>query len=114
MKSLTLLFVCLSFSRIASTQTAPKKLYIEERIATSCSGGNCGQRNLSLAATKEFLKSCPSVGITDNKDVADFALKIATGSSTLYSKDGDVAYISPARYRMHNLVKDVCNFVNSH
>jgi hypothetical protein len=103
----------------------PKRLYIEERVkAVSSSSvhcdtyGNCyghggtGTRNVSLEVTREVTKLCPTVlTVTDNHDAADFDLRISPGSSTLYKQNGDVAYVSPARFRVSSLAKDVCAFV---
>jgi hypothetical protein len=110
-------------------QTAPapqvKRIHIEERLKTSSIGsshcdtyGNCygnagtQTRNVSLELTRELTKRCPSVlTVTDNRDAADFDLRISTGSSTLYKQNGDVAYISPAKFKVSNLAKDICNYV---
>lgn len=107
-------------------QTArPKRLYVEERLNTVTGGsahcdtyGNCysGQstrtRDVSLEVTRDIMKRCPNVlVITDNRDAADFDLRISPGSSTLYKHDGDVVYVSPTRFKVSNLAKDVCDFV---
>ncbi len=105
---------------------ATKRIYIEERIKTTtgthihCDDyGNCyghdttHTRNVSLEATQGFVKSCPAVTVTDNREAADYVLRIDTGHSTLYKQNGDVAYISPARFKVSNLVKDVCHYVQS-
>jgi len=83
--------------------------------------GNCygdqGTRtvNVSLEVTREIMKKCPTaVTVTDNHDAADFDLRISPGSSTLYKQNGDVAYTSPARFRVSNLAKDVCEYIASH
>src|ERR1700689_1427126 len=103
----------------------PKRLYIEQRFingasgSTTCVNGNCNggvvalSRNLSLEATKGFVKSCPEVTITDNKDSADYMLRIDRGDSALYRQNGDGAYISPAKNRVANLVKHVSNYIKS-
>ena len=71
--------------------------------------------NVSLEVTQEVIKHCPSViTVTDNREAADYILRIAAGKSTLYERNGDVAYISPAKYKVSNLAKDVCNFATSH
>jgi hypothetical protein len=123
----TMTLTCLAVAFAQNAPTPPKRIYIEQylrsgAIATvNCSSpGNCVgtgsglERNISLEATKGFTKNCPVVTVTDNRDAADYLLKINLGSSTLYSKNGDVAYISPARVRVANLVKDVCNYVKDH
>jgi len=106
----------------------PKRLYIEERIkkttgtSVHCdSYGNCfghegdRSRNISLEVTREVMKKCPSVlNVTDNRDAADYDLRISPGSSTLYKQNGDAAYVSPTRYKVSNLAKDVCEYVESH
>ena len=105
-------------------QPQPKRLYIEERVQETTGSsvhcdtyGNCfghagtRSRDISLEVTREVMKRCPSViTVTDNREAADFDLRISPGSSTLYKQNGDVAYISPARVRISNLAKDVCNF----
>jgi hypothetical protein len=103
-----------------------KRLYIEERLKTTSGAsvhcdnyGNCyghsgsQTRNVSLETTKEFVKSCPIVTVTDNREAADYVLRINIGSSTLYKQNGDVAYVSPAKFRVTNLVKDVCNYLRN-
>lgn len=105
----------------------PKRLYVEERVKTTtgvsvhCDNyGNCyggegtRSRNVSLELTREILKKCPSaVAITDNREIADFYLRISPGSSTLYRQNGDVAYQSPAKFRVSSLAKDVCEYIGS-
>ena len=43
-------------------------------------------RNISLEATDGFIKSCPAVTVTSDKDEADYILRPNKGSSTLYKK----------------------------
>jgi hypothetical protein len=53
------------------------------------------------------MKHCPeAITVTDNRDVANYVLRITPGASTLYKQDGDVAYISPTRWKISNLAKD--------
>lgn len=114
-------------SPTSTASTAPKRLYIEERIKTTtgthvnCDAyGNCyghtttHTRNVSLEVTKEMTKHCPVVTVTDNVQTADYVLRISPGDSTLYNQHGDVAYISPTRFRVSNLVKDVCGYIQAH
>ena len=110
-----------------ATATAPRRLYIEERIrrvqgsSVHCDNyGNCfghnssRERNVSLDVTREVMKECPPVlMVTDNRDAADFDLRISPGSSTLYRSNGDVAYVSPTRFRVSNLAKDVCAYAHT-
>lgn len=116
----------------APTQAQPapqaKRLYVEDRTKTVSGAsvhcdtyGNCygsqGTRtvNVSLEVTREIMKKCPSaVIVTDNHDAADFDLRISPGSSTLYKQNGDAVYISPTRFKVSNLAKDVCGYVESH
>lgn len=91
-----------------SEQPKPKRLYIEERVKTTTGTsvhrdayGNCfgqsaeGSRNISLETTREVMKQCPSIlTVTDNRDAAEYDLRISPGSSTLYRQNGDVAYVS--------------------
>lgn len=107
--------------------SGPKRLFIEERVKTVSGGavhcdsyGNCyGQntsrtRNVSLEVTREVLKRCPAaITVTDNRDAADYTLRITPGASTLYNRNGDAAYVSPTRFKVSNLAKDICNFVGS-
>jgi len=114
----------------AQQNTAPgtKRLYIEEHIETTTtttveSKDEIGSfdnnevsttRNVSLIVTKDVMKQCPSlVTVTDNRDVADYVLHIARGSSTLFRPDGSVAYISKSKWKTSNLAKDVCRFIGS-
>ena len=106
----------------------PKRLYIEDRTKTVTGGsvhcdtyGNCygsqGARtvNVSLEVTREIMKKCPSaVIVTNNHEAADFELRISPGSSTLFKQNGDAAYISPTRWRVANLAKDVCEYIATH
>jgi hypothetical protein len=122
----------------AQNQTAPetqsaqpaqtKRLYIEERVKTTTGSsvhcdnyGNCfahqgtHSRNVSLDVTRKVMEKCPStLTVTDNRDAADYDLRISPGSSTLYKQNGDVAYVSPTRFKVSNLAKDVCAFVAEH
>ena len=50
-------------------------------------------RNITLEATDGFMKNCPAVTVTNDRDVADYVLRPNKGSSTLYKKNGDVAYV---------------------
>lgn len=101
-----------------------KRLYIEERVIEHAGtnvhcddAGNCyghsatHERNVSLEATRDFVSSCPAVAVTDNRDSADYVLRITPGASTVFAKNGDVAYVSPAKFKLGNVVKDVCKFV---
>jgi hypothetical protein len=111
----------------AIAQSAIARIYIEERVQkigavnVHCDAyGNCyGQntsatRNVSLQVTRELTKTCRAVMVTDSREAADYVLCIAPGASTLYQQNGDVAYVSPARFRVSNLAKDVCGYISSH
>jgi hypothetical protein len=80
----------------------PTRIYIEERVTTvsgvsvhcdtfgNCYGHNTSTtRNVSLQVTGELMK-------------------------TLYQQNGDVAYISPAKFKVSNPTKDVCAYVEAH
>jgi hypothetical protein len=111
-----------------TTSQQPKRLYIEERVKTSTGAsvhcdnyGNCfahqgtSSRNVSLELTRKIMEKCPStITVTDSHDVADYDLRISPGSSTMFKQNGDVAYVSPTRFRVSNLAKDVCAFVAAH
>jgi len=65
------------------------------------------------AATKEFIKSCPTVLITTDQAAADFTLIMHGGNSTLYNKEKSAVFVSTARWKMSNLVKDVCTYAST-
>jgi hypothetical protein len=71
-------------------------------------------RNISAEATEGFMKNCPAVTVTNDRDAADYVLKPNKGSSTLYQKNGDAVYVSHAKMKVSNLVKDVCGFIKEH
>ncbi len=103
-----------------------KRLFIADYIITgvvgsaqTANGSTYGSaavvgRNISLEATDGFIKSCPAVTVTSDKDAADYILRPNKGSSTLYKKNGDVAYVSHAKVKVSNLVKDVCGYIKAH
>lgn len=105
-----------------------KRLYVEERVKTTTGAsvhcdnyGNCfahqgaQSRNVSLELTRKIMEKCPStITVTDNRDAADYDLRISPGSSTMFKQNGDVAYVSPTRFRVSNLAKDICAFVAAH
>jgi hypothetical protein len=104
-----------------------KRVYVEERVKSTsgafvhcddygnCYGNNSNRsRNVSLEVTREMMKDCPAaITVTNNRESADYVLRIEPGASTLYKHNGDAAYISPARWRPSSLAKDVCNFVGT-
>jgi hypothetical protein len=105
-------------TQTAQTPRAPQSAQAPEsharKIFLEYNGpGGDGDR-VTNAATKEFLKNCPTVVITSTLDAADLSLNVLGGKSTLSNKEGSVVYVSTARFKMGNLVKDVCNYVNSH
>ena len=58
---------------------------------TDSSGNTYGSaaavgRNISLEATNGFMKDCPAVTVTNDRDAADYILRPNKGSSTLYKK----------------------------
>ena len=71
-------------------------------------------RNITLEATDDFMKHCPAVTVTNDRSAADYVLQPNKGSSTLYKKNGDVAYVSHAKVKVSNLVKDVCGYIQAH
>jgi hypothetical protein len=104
-----------------------KKLFIADYVIngavgsahTDSSGNTYGGaagvgRNISLEATDGFMKNCPAVTVTNDRDAADYILRPNKGSSTLYRKNGDVVYVSHAKVKVSNLVKDVCGYIQSH
>ena len=131
MRILTLLCVAViaGISVVLAQPPAPttNRLYIEERVKTTTGAsvhcdtyGNCfghntsTTRNVSLDVTRDLMKTCRSVIVTDNRKMSDYVLRITPGSSTPYRKNGDVAYVSPARFKVSNLAKDVCRYIESH
>jgi hypothetical protein len=139
-----LLSLCFAVSALAQTprasqnateppkQTQPpqppptKRLFIADYIITGAVGSSqttygstTGSaavvgRNISLEATDGFIKNCPAVTVTNDKDAADYILRPNKGSSTLYKRNGDVVYVSHAKVKVSNLVKDVCGYIKSH
>ncbi len=107
---------------------ALKRIYVEEHIKTTAGGsthcdtyGNCygstgtHSRDVSLEVTRELVKKCPDLlTVTDNLEASDYTLRISPGSSTLFKQNSDVAYISPTRFKVSNLAKDVCSYVHDH
>jgi hypothetical protein len=92
-------------SAFGSAQTTPGSTYGSAEVVG---------RNISLEATDGFIKNCPAVTVTNDKDAADYILRPNKGSSTLYKKNGDVVYVSHAKMKVSNLVKDVCGYIQSH
>jgi hypothetical protein len=106
--------------------SAGKRIFIEERVKTTTgasvhcdASGNCygsgsmRSRSVSLEVTRDLTKSCPAVTVTNNRDAADYVLRISPGSSSLFKQNGDVAYVSPARFKVSNLAKDVCGYIQA-
>jgi hypothetical protein len=104
-----------------------KRLFIADYVIngavgsahTDSSGNTYGSaaaagRNISLEATNGFMKNCPAVTVTNDHDAADYILRPDKGSSTLYKKNGDIVYVSHAKVKVSNLVKDVCGYIQSH
>ena len=126
-------FCCVTVPQSTPYRVTPQpestgnRLYIDERVETTSGAfvhcdiyGNCyghntsSSRNVSLKMTRELVKTCRTLTVTDNREVADYVLRISPGSSTLYRQNGDVAYVSPAKWRVSNLAKDVCSYIRSH
>jgi len=112
---------------IVVAQSSTTHVYIEERVTKTTGvnvhcdtfGNCCGHNtstthNVSLQVTRELVKTVHEVTVTDNRDAADYVLRISPGNSTLSRRNGDVAYISPARFKVSNLAKDVCGYVEAH
>ena len=106
---------------------ATKRLFITDYVIsgavgsahTDSSGNTYGSgagvgRNISLEATDGFMKNCPAVTVTNDSAGVDYILRPNKGSSTLYKKNGDVVYVSQAKVKVSNLVKDVCGYIQSH
>ncbi len=131
MKIIAFLVLPIAFVMVAQTNNSaptPKRIYIEDHIktvsgaSTHCDTyGNCygtagtHSRDVSLEVTRELVKKCPDLlTVTDTREAADYSLRISPGSSTLFKQNGDVAYISPTKFKVSNLAKDVCNYVHDH
>jgi hypothetical protein len=134
--STLLLFLAVSLMAQTPTPQKPeskkpdppaKRLFIADYVLngavgsahTDSSGNTYGSatavgRNISLEATDGFMKDCPAVTVTNDRDAADYILRPNKGSSTLYKKNGDVVYVSHAKVKVSNLVKDVCGYIQSH
>jgi len=126
------LFVSVCASLGSSQQSEAKKpttkrLFITDYLIsgavgsahTDSSGNTYGSgagvgRNISLEATYGFVKNCPAVTVTNDSAGTDYILRPNKGSSTLYRKNGDVVYVSHAKVKVSNLVKDVCDYIQSH
>jgi hypothetical protein len=114
-------------SEAKKSEPPAKRLFIADYVVNSAvgsahtdsSGNTYGSaaavgRNISLEATNGFMKNCPAVTVTNDRDAADYILRPNKGSSTLYKKNGDVVYVSHAKVKVSNLVKDVCGYIQSH
>jgi hypothetical protein len=110
-----------------SSATPTKRLFIADYVISGVVGsthadssgnayGSAGVvgRNITLEATDDFMKHCPAVTVTNDRSAADYVLQPNKGSSTLYKKNGDVAYVSHAKVKVSNLVKDVCGYIQTH
>lgn len=97
---------------VTTAQNA-KRLYIEPHFTGENFVYYGRVRDDALAMTKEVSKRCPgAITVTDSRFAADYVLRITRAASTLYQRDGDVAYVSPA-WRVTSLTKDLCAFVQS-
>jgi hypothetical protein len=114
-------------SEAKKSEPPTKRLFIADYVIngavgsahTDSSGNTYGSaaavgRNISLEATNGFMKNCAAVTVTNDRDAADYILRPNKGSSTLYKKNGDVVYVSPAKVKVSNLVKDVCGYIQTH
>jgi hypothetical protein len=119
--------VCASLGSPQKSEANAKRLFIADYVIngavgsahTDSSGNTYGSaaavgRNISLEATNGFMKNCPAVTVTNDSAGADYILRPNKGSSTLYRKNGDVVYVSHAKVKVSNLVKDVCGYIQSH
>jgi hypothetical protein len=105
-------------------QTTPvgpiQRLYVEERTKARIGDsvhcdfqGSCfsheGENAQSVSV--EVTKRCPAVlASTDNRNMADYYLRIALESSILYRRSGEIAYTFSAKFDVSNLTKDLCAF----
>lgn len=107
---------------IASAQSpVPRKVYVVDKVTqiakvqdygTSAKAQE-GEHHTAPVVMAEFMKHCPNVAFTENRDDAEFVLKTQQGSSVLSNPRGDILYISPAK-TLGNMVKDVCGYISSH
>ena len=107
-------------SQPPSTSAPPpptKRLFIADYIiagvvgsAQTTNGSTLGGtavvgRNISLEATDGFIKNCPTVTVTNDRNAADYVLRPNKGSSTLYKKNGDVVFVSHAKVKVSSWLK---------
>jgi hypothetical protein len=105
-------------------QTVPtgpvQRVYAEQRT-TARSGesvhcdlqGSCfsheGQNAQAVSA--EVATKCPGVlAATNNRDMADYYLRIFPENSIMYRRSGEIAYTFSAKFDVSSLTKDICAF----
>jgi hypothetical protein len=93
----------------------PRRIFIDERTRTVTDKQVTRTRSTSLELGVEFQQECPELlTVTSKPEAADYTLALSPGNSSLYRQNGDMVYFSPARFSLHNIAKDVCNFVYAH
>ena len=114
-----LLIVILWSSSLLAAE--PRKMFLVEKTYAQATasgyGNNASAQAVEISFTPkimtEFEKKCPTVSFTTDKSTAEFVLNPQVGGSMLMNKKGDVVYISPAK-TLHNMVKDVCLYLEKH
>jgi hypothetical protein len=100
--------------------TARKVLVVDKVTQTArvqeygtVSKGQEAEHHSAPVVMAEFMKRCPGVSFTENREDAEFVLKTQPGGSTLSNPKGEILYISPAK-TLGNMVKDVCTYIAAH
>ena len=105
-------------------QTAPtgpiQRVYAEQRT-TARTGesahcdlqGSCfsHEGENAQAVSAEVATKCPAVlAPTNNRDMAEYYLRIFSQSSIMYRRSGEIAYTFSAKFDVSSLTKDICAF----
>ena len=120
-------FSCFTMFALAPAQDQPdqptgpiQRVYVEEQTSATTGDsvhcdlqGSCFDHRSanSRAESVEVAKKCPSLlSATDNRDMADYYLRVSPLSSTLYRRSGEIAYIFSTKFEASDLAKDICAF----
>ncbi len=107
MKNLLLSAVLVTTLGVAAVQAAPKPLKIFLSPASNVPKAEV-MKNLS--------DKCPNVSITLDPKKSDFMIEarwVGRYEFTVFKHGGDAVYGTQTSF-LHNAVKDVCNYVNTH
>lgn len=105
----------------AQEKPTPKKVFVVDKVTQTASvqgygsvaKSQEGEHHTAPVVMAEFMKHCPNVSFTENREDAEFVLKTQPGGSTLSNPKGEILYISPAK-TLGNMVKDVCAYIAAH